>query len=267
MLHPLPSTNSCFLVRFKRAEMNTTPIRNVDCFDMKWVGVICAGLTIGLCTHAFGEGAASGAMVGGALGAAAGAIIGHQSRHAGEGALIGGAIGTVAGAITGHAIDSVKRGEGGQTAIVTSASLCAAVPRRTLTIHDVKAMAAAGVSDTVIIEQIKATGTRFVLTADDIIDLHQSGVSDVVIRFMIDTGRGSSTQCSGAVASAQASCCEVVVVPAVARTQVVVPPCPPPVVVCPRPVVVVRPHYHRPAVPRVIGRTHVTVGISGTWIW
>ena len=55
---------------------------------------------------------------------------------------------------------------------------------------DVKALAKAGVSDDVIIAQIQNSHTVYHLSAADIIDLHNSGVSDKVINFMINTHGG-----------------------------------------------------------------------------
>ncbi len=49
-----------------------------------------------------GQGATTGALVGGGSGALVGGIIGHQSGHTTEGALIGGAVGAVGGGVVGH---------------------------------------------------------------------------------------------------------------------------------------------------------------------
>jgi hypothetical protein len=63
-------------------------------------------------------------------------------------------------------------------------------PRATeqrLGVADVKALAKAEVSDEVIISQIKNTRSVFRLTTAEIIDLKDSGVSQRVIDFMINT--------------------------------------------------------------------------------
>jgi hypothetical protein len=55
---------------------------------------------------------------------------------------------------------------------------------------DVKALAKAGLSDEVIISQIRNSRTVYRLSAAEIIDLKQSGVSEKVIDYMINaTGR------------------------------------------------------------------------------
>jgi len=56
-----------------------------------------------------------------------------------------------------------------------------------LGVADVKALAKAEVSDEVIISQIKNTRSVFRLTTAEIIDLKDSGVSQRVIDFMINT--------------------------------------------------------------------------------
>lgn len=212
-----------------------------------------------------GQNTVAGAATGGALGAVAGAVIGHQSRHAGEGALIGGALGALAGALTGNAIDQVEqKSQPGVT--------CGAMgtrPDRGLTLADIKAMAAAGVSDEIIIQQIRVTGSRFTLSASDIIDLHKQGVSSAVIKFMIETGTtpeavASPNKCASASRTVHST--QTVVVPAIPATTVVVPASPPPVVVAPPPRVVVVP---RPVLHGCFGhRTHHTrVFVHAAWVW
>ena len=56
-----------------------------------------------------------------------------------------------------------------------------------LGVADVKALAGAGISDDVIISQIRNSRTVYHLSAADIIDLHNSGVSDRVVNYMINT--------------------------------------------------------------------------------
>lgn len=52
---------------------------------------------------------------------------------------------------------------------------------------DVKAMVKAGVADEVIISQIRQSGTVFRLNTQEIIDLKESGVSNKVLEFMVNT--------------------------------------------------------------------------------
>jgi hypothetical protein len=56
-----------------------------------------------------------------------------------------------------------------------------------LGVADVKALAQAKVSDDVIISQIRNSHTVYHLSASDIIDLRNSGVSEKVLDFMINT--------------------------------------------------------------------------------
>lgn len=57
-----------------------------------------------------------------------------------------------------------------------------------LSIDDVKKMSKAGLSDSVIIGQIQSTNSVFYLSTADIIYLKNSGVSQRVIDYMIQTG-------------------------------------------------------------------------------
>jgi hypothetical protein len=116
-----------------------------------------------------------GALAGTALGAGAGAAIGSTVGKAGAGALIGGAAGLVGGALVGNAAD---RQEAHDHAV---AAAYAANARPALSIFDVVKMTQQHISDTVIIHDIRETGSAYNLTADDIIWLKQQGVSDAVV--------------------------------------------------------------------------------------
>ncbi len=123
----------------------------------------------------------TGVLVGGALGAGTGAIIGG-----GEGALIGGAVGVIAGGLVGAALDEQDRKIMQQKSPQTLQKLDRGDH---LSTDDVKEMSKNGLSDSVIISQIEATGTRFTLNPEEIIDLKNSGVSQKVINYMIQTGK------------------------------------------------------------------------------
>lgn len=127
---------------------------------------------------------ASGALAGGALGAGTGAIIGSQGGHAGEGALIGGAIGALTGGIIGRSMDQQQR----ETLTRQSPQTMQRVEQgQPLGLADIKALAKAGVSDEVILSQIRNSHVVYRLTTAEIIDLKDSGVSNRVIDFMINT--------------------------------------------------------------------------------
>jgi outer membrane lipoprotein SlyB len=127
---------------------------------------------------------ATGALTGGALGAGTGAIIGSQSGHAGGGALIGGALGALAGGIIGNAMDQQQRET---LARQHPQTLQRFEQGQRLTPADIKALAKAGISDEVIISQIRNSHTVFYLNTSEIIELRDAGVSNKVIDFMINT--------------------------------------------------------------------------------
>lgn len=131
----------------------------------------------------------TGALVGGGIGAATGAALG--GRNAGPGALIGGAIGAIAGSIIGSSMDEQQREELRARAPETYVRVEQNQPLATA---DVKALAQAGVSDDVIIAQIRNSHTVYHLSAADIIDLHNAGVSDKVVDFMINTASNSAAE-------------------------------------------------------------------------
>ncbi len=125
----------------------------------------------------------SGALIGGALGAITGAAIGGP-RNGGAGALIGAAAGMIAGGAIGNGMDQQQQEDLRARAPQTYVRV---VQGQMLGITDVKNMAQAGVSDDVIISQIQGTHTVFHLSTADLIDLHNSGVSDRVVNAMQGT--------------------------------------------------------------------------------
>ncbi|HZT23913.1 MAG TPA: YXWGXW repeat-containing protein [Verrucomicrobiae bacterium] len=125
----------------------------------------------------------TGALTGGALGAATGAVLAGP-RNAGAGALIGGALGAITGGIIGSGMDEEQRERLRAQAPQTYVRVEQGQP---LGLADIKALAQAHVSDEVIINQIQSTHSVYHLSSADIIDLHNAGVSDRVIDFMINT--------------------------------------------------------------------------------
>jgi outer membrane lipoprotein SlyB len=125
----------------------------------------------------------SGALIGGAMGAITGAAIGGP-RNGGEGALIGAAAGVIAGGLIGNSMDQEQearlRAQSPQTYIKVDQG-------QPLSVADVKALAKAGISEDVIISQIKSSRTVYHLSAADIIDLRDTGVTDKVVNYMINT--------------------------------------------------------------------------------
>jgi outer membrane lipoprotein SlyB len=125
----------------------------------------------------------SGALFGGALGAITGAAIGGP-RHGGEGALIGAAAGAVGGGLIGNSMDQEQNARLRAQAPATYEKIDQGQP---LAVADVKALAKAGISDDVIISQIQNSRTVYHLSTTDIIDLRDSGVTDKVVDYMINT--------------------------------------------------------------------------------
>lgn len=125
--------------------------------------------------------AGTGALVGGAVGVGAGALIGG-----GGGAVIGGAAGAVGGAIIGAALEDSDRENLQRNSPGTLKRIDRGEP---LSTSDIKNMSRNGISDDVIISQIQATQSTYYLNADQIVDLKNSGVSQKVINFMIQTGQ------------------------------------------------------------------------------
>jgi len=170
----------------------------------------------------------SGALIG----AGTGALIGGANGRGGGGALIGAAVGAIAGGLIGHSLDQEQQERLRQQAPQTYVRVDQGQP---LGVADVKALARSGINDDVIISQIRNSHTVYHLSAADIIDLRDSGVSNTVIDFMINTP--SSIGESSAVA-------------APAGTVVVTQPPPPP----PVDTVVIAP-----------GPDYVWIG--GEWVW
>ena len=125
----------------------------------------------------------SGAIIGGAIGAITGAAIGG-SNHGGQDALIGAAVGAVAGGLIGNSSDREQEARLRAQAPQTYARVEQGQP---LSLADVKALSRAGISDDVIISQIKNSRTVFHFSAADIIDLRDAGVTDKVVNYMINT--------------------------------------------------------------------------------
>jgi len=142
----------------------------------------------------------TGVLAGGAFGAATGALIGAAAHNPGAGAAIGAGAGALLGGLIGHSADQQQEARLQQQSRET---YLRAVQGNPLSVADVKAMARAQVSDDTIIAQIVNSHTVYHLLATDIIDLHQAGVSQKVIDFMVNTP-GTISPSATAVAVAQA---------------------------------------------------------------
>ena len=122
-----------------------------------------------------------GAAIGGLLGAAAGGIIGHQSGHGGEGVAIGVAAGILSGAVIGSQIDKNPQPPAQPAGAVQSTP--AQVPQQAasrvtnnpnqMAIPQIVELVKQGVNEDVIVDRIRLTNSRFVLSGEDVQYLQQ----------------------------------------------------------------------------------------------
>jgi hypothetical protein len=123
-----------------------------------------------------------GALLGGTAGAVLGGVIGKQSEQTAEGAVIGGLAGVIAGGLVGHSRDvQIQREYEYQQA---QEARNAYHMSRAVSIADVISMSNSGLSPQVIIGQVRANGVQQEIGVQEIILLHQNGVSDTVIQEM-----------------------------------------------------------------------------------
>jgi outer membrane lipoprotein SlyB len=122
----------------------------------------------------------SGALGGAGVGALAGGLMGG-----GTGALIGGAVGAAGGAAIGASLDAQDRKNMEKNAPQTLRKID---NQQQLTPYDIQEMVKNGLSDEIVIDQIKATKSVFYLTSTQIIELKNAGVSERIISYMIQTG-------------------------------------------------------------------------------
>jgi len=118
--------------------------------------------------------AVEGTVVGGLLGAGGGAIIGSMTGNAGAGAGIGAGIGAVAGGLIGSQIEK-KPAEGTATASTEQISVLQVIE-----------LSKQKTPDSVIIDKIKKTGSKFKLNVSDIDYLQKQGVSKKVVDAMLE---------------------------------------------------------------------------------
>ena len=121
----------------------------------------------------------AGAVGGGLLGAGAGALVGSATGHTGAGAAIGAGLGALAGGVTGNAVEESEKRTQAQIQAATAAQA-----RAQLGLVDVATMSQQHISDSVIISQIRTTGSVYRLSPTDINWLKENGVSDPVIMEM-----------------------------------------------------------------------------------
>ena len=120
----------------------------------------------------------SGALGGAAVGGVAGGLLGAVVRAPVAGAVVGGLVGSAVGASAGADQDRRENRDKYYQAAA------AAQARNQMSLNDVVQMVQRGNSDTIVINQINATGSIFALTAEEINYLHDQRVSDAVISAM-----------------------------------------------------------------------------------
>jgi hypothetical protein len=123
---------------------------------------------------------ASGALAGGATGA----IAGSMAHGRGPAPLIGAAVGAVVGGLIGHGMDQAQEAQLRAQAPQTLQRVEQSQP---LTVADIKALSKAGISDDLIISQIRNSRTVYHFSTAGIVDLKNAGVSERVIDFMLNT--------------------------------------------------------------------------------
>ena len=141
--------------------------------------LIATSLTLTGC-DSMGANTKKGAGLGGLLGAVAGGVVGHQTGHGVEGALIGGAAGALGGGMIGKGIDDSKETDQSQTTATPQSSSSARV-----SILKVVEMTKSGIPAEAIIDELKTTGSTYVLDTDTVKYLQDNGVDYKVINYML----------------------------------------------------------------------------------
>jgi len=160
------------------------------------------GLGAAGCKDLPGTNEQQGAVIGGASGAAAGAVIGGE-KHRLLGALLGGALGTAGGYVIGAQTDKIRTTN--QTAAAQADQTAKSKPATVqdvknsttadlngdgfVTLDEVVAMSAAGISDSEMLHRLQATSQVFELTDQQKKYLQDHGVSPNVVNQMSEINR------------------------------------------------------------------------------
>lgn len=123
-----------------------------------------------------------GALGGGVVGTAGGAAIGAATGRPVLGAVVGGLAGTAAGGLIGNGVDKEEKRD--RDIAQATALADAQAQQQRLGMFDVIRLAQEGQDDTVIINQIRRTGSTFDLGTSDLSELKRAGVSARVIAEM-----------------------------------------------------------------------------------
>ena len=178
-------------------------------FKRVTLAILLVGFVVSEANAQFNRHRRRGTIIGGVAGAAIGAAIGDRSDNEAVGAVIGGvtgaAIGGNIGANKDYRIENGTRYYSGHrytypqpvytptpvvvtpAAPVVPAPVVSAPVAQTpapLSQHDVVAMLRNGISEQTVASQIQQRGLSHSLTVNDIIRLHQTGVSEPLIQLM-----------------------------------------------------------------------------------
>lgn len=152
---------------------------------IRMFGLLLAGLGIVPtgCSHM--NNTEAGTLGGGAIGTAAGMAIGAATGNPKTGAIVGGLAGAGIGGLAGKSADNEEARAIRQVELEAAANT--QLPTAPLGMTDVISLTQSGVGDSVILNQIRTTGSSYQLSAGDIQYLKSNGVSDVVLNEMIST--------------------------------------------------------------------------------
>ena len=129
-----------------------------------------------------------GAVVGGASGAGIGAIVGKQLGSTGAGAAIGGVAGTLLGGAVSKAQDNAEEAEMYREH-AQQQEAARKFEQHAMTNYDIIKYAKSNVSDEFIVGEIKRRGGRFDMSTEGMINLHENGVSEHVLKVMQERAR------------------------------------------------------------------------------
>lgn len=138
-----------------------------------FAGVLIIGLIAAGC-ESMGTKSRTGALTGGVIGAGTGGIIGHQMGRGIEGAVIGAAVGALSGGLIGNQLDKLDQ-------------MGRANNPQYLSLISIAEMGKKGVPDSVIIDEIQRTNSRYNLTSEVINYLKENKIGDKVIDYMLST--------------------------------------------------------------------------------
>ena len=144
-----------------------------------WISV-CVATTMVIVGCRSSSYAGRGTALGALGGTAIGALIGHATGNTTAGALIGAGAGAVAGNVVGEALDDIEARNRAEIA----AQLGRPVVQGAATQAEVVAMTQAGVDARLIINYVNNSGMAQIITAQDVIYLHEQGVNTDVIQAM-----------------------------------------------------------------------------------